>query len=276
MEQEIQFVTAPDGVNLAVATLGRGAPLVLIPGWLSHLQLEWRDRAARSLFERLAGKRQLVRYDKRGTGLSDRNVDDYSLDAQLGDLEAVVEQLQLGRIALLACCQGGPIAVRYAVLHPERVAGLILYAAYHSGRQWREARPGLGVALTSLIRAGWGDYGSSMLLDIIVPGAQPELREAFAAYQRQTATAEDAACILEALWEYEVTPLLSLVAAPTLVLHRREEKGPPFQQGREIASRIRGARFVPLEGDVHVMWLGDTSVRACSPCSSPTWRARRC
>jgi class 3 adenylate cyclase/pimeloyl-ACP methyl ester carboxylesterase len=256
-EQQIQFVTAPDGVNLAVATLGSGPPLVLVPGWLSHLELDWRDRYARHLFERLASEHQLVRYDKRGTGLSDRNLADYSLDAQVRDLEAIVQQLQLRRIALLGYSEGGPIAIRYAALHPKGVFGLVLYGTYHSGSQWSESKPGLIAALASLVRADWGGYGASTMLDLFVPGADPKFRELFAAYQRQAATAEDAASLGEAAFEYEVTPLLSRVASPTLVLHRRED-WPPFQQGREIASHIPGARFVPLEGNIHVIWLGDT------------------
>jgi class 3 adenylate cyclase/pimeloyl-ACP methyl ester carboxylesterase len=258
MQQQIQFATAPDGVNLAVATLGSGPPLILVPGWLSHLELDWRNRFARSLFERLASERQFVRYDKRGTGLSDRNVGDYSLDAQVRDLEAIVEQLQLRRIALLGYCQGGPISISYTTLHPENVSGLILYASYCSGRQWREAKPGLGDALASLIRADWGGYGATTMLDVFVPGAQPAFRQQFAEYQRQSATAQDAVSMLEALGQYEVTPLLSQIATPTLVVHRRDDRASPFQQGRETASQIRGARFVPLEGDIHVIWLGDT------------------
>jgi class 3 adenylate cyclase/pimeloyl-ACP methyl ester carboxylesterase len=258
MQQHIQFVTAPDGVNLAVATLGSGPPLILVPGWLSHLELDWRDPFARSLFERLASERQLIRYDKRGTGLSDRSIGDHSLDAQVRDLEAIVDQLQLRRIALLGYCQGGPISIGYATLHPQNVCGLILYASYCSGRRWREAKPGLPDALASLIRADWGGYGATTILDVLVPGAQPELRQQFAEYQRQSATAEDAVSMLETLTQYEITPLLSQIATPTLVLHRRDDRASPFQQGREIASQIRGARLVPLEGDIHVIWLGDT------------------
>jgi class 3 adenylate cyclase/pimeloyl-ACP methyl ester carboxylesterase len=258
MEQHIQFVTAPDGVNLAVATLGSGPPLILVPGWLSHLELDWHDPFARSLFERLASERQLIRYDKRGTGLSDRGIGDHSLDAQVRDLEAIVDQLQLRRIALLGYCQGGPISISYATLHPQNVCGLILYASYCSGRHWREATPGLRDALASLIRADWGGYGATTMLDMFVPGAPPELRQQFAEYQRQSATAEDAVSMLETLTQYEVTPLLSQIATPTLVLHRRDDRASPFQQGRDVASRIRGARFMPLEGDIHVIWLGDT------------------
>ena len=112
MEQQIRFCTTSDGVRIAYATAGSGPPMVLVPAWLSHLEIDWRDRLNRSLLEHLASERQLVRYDKRGTGLSDRNLDNYSLDAQVGDLEAIVEQLQLHDIVLLGCCQGGPIAIR--------------------------------------------------------------------------------------------------------------------------------------------------------------------
>jgi class 3 adenylate cyclase/pimeloyl-ACP methyl ester carboxylesterase len=258
MEQQIRFCTTSDGVRIAYATLGSGPPLILVPGWLSHLELDWRDPFARSLFERLASERQLIRYDKRGTGLSDRSIGDHSLDAQVRDLEAIVDQLQLRRIALLGYCQGGPISISYATLRPQNVCGLILYASYCSGRRWREAKPGLPDALASLIRADWGGYGATTMLDVLAPGAQPELRQQFAEYQRQSATAEDAVSMLETLTQYEVTPLLSQIATPTLVLHRRDDRASPFQQGREIASQIRGARFVPLEGDIHVIWLGDT------------------
>jgi len=258
MEQQIRFCTTSDGVCIAYATLGSGPPLVYIPGWLSHLELDWRDPSARALFEQLAMERQLIRYDKRGTGLSDRNVGDYSLDAQVRDLEAIVEQLQLGRTALLACCQGGPIAIRYAVLHPENVRALILYGTYHSGKRWRGNEPGVAAAFASLIRADWARYGSSALIDLLVPGAPPKMRELAVEYQRQSATAEDAVAALGAMLEYEVTPLLAQVTTPTLVLHRRKDRGPPFQQGQEIASRISAARFVPLEGNIHVIWLGDT------------------
>ena len=257
MEPHIQYAQTADGVSIAYATAGSGLPMVVVPGWLSHLEIDWRDKLNHSLFEHLASERQLVRYDKRGTGLSDRNLDNYSLDAQVGDLEAIVEQLQLHDVVLLGCCQGGPIAINYAALHPENVSALILYGTYHSGKQWREAVPGRVDAFTLLIREDWGRYGASTMLEALVPGAPPEFRQMFAEYQRQTASPEDAASALKTFMEYEVTHLLSQIAVPTLVLHRRDEEV-PFQQGREIASRIRGARFVPLEGNIHPIWLGDT------------------
>jgi len=254
MKQQIQFVTAPDGVNIAVATAGSGSPLLIVPGWISHLELDWTWPQSHDLFDRLARNHLLVRYDKRGTGLSDRDVSDYSLEAQVGDLDAIISALGLRGTALLGYSQGGPISIAYAVQHPDNVSHLILYGTYHKSERMSD----LTDAFMALIRADWGGYGGAAMLEVFIPGAPPEARQAFAEYQRQAADAEGAIGTTVAALEYEVTPLLPQVTAPTLVLHRRGDKAVPFQQGREIAAHIPGARFVPLEGDIHVISLGDT------------------
>jgi len=254
MKQQIQFVTAPDGVGLAVATMGSGPPLLIVPGWISHLELDWTWPVSHDLFDRLARNHLLVRYDKRGTGLSDRDVSDYSLEAQVGDLDAIISALGLRGVALLGYSQGGPISIAYAVQHPDNVSHLILYGTYHKSERMSD----LTDAFMALIRADWGGYGGAAMLEVFIPGARPEARNTFAEYQRQAADAEGAIGTTVAALEYEITPLLPQVAAPTLVLHRRGDKAVPFQQGREIAARIPGARFVPLEGDIHVISLGDT------------------
>jgi len=254
MKQQIQFVTAPDGVGLAVATAGSGSPLVIVPGWISHLELDWTWPQSHDLFDRLARNHLLVRYDKRGTGLSDRDVSDYSLEAQVGDLDAIISALGLRGPALLGYSQGGPISIAYAVQHPDNVSHLILYGTYHKSERMSD----LSDAFMALIRADWGGYGGAAMLEVFIPGAPPEARQVFAEYQRQAADADGAIGSSVAARQYEITPLLPQVTAPTLVLHRRGDKACPFQQGREIAARIPGARFVPLEGDIHVISLGDT------------------
>ncbi len=255
MQQQIQFVSAPDRVSLAVATMGAGPPLIIIPGWISHLELDWLLPANRDLFGRLAENHLLVRYDKRGTGLSDRNVTDYSPEANLRDLEAIIDALGLRGVALLGYSQGGPMAIAYAVEHPENVSQLILYGSYHDGAtaQFRN----LIEALVSLIRADWGGYGGTAMMEMFVPGLPLEARAGFAEFQRQAASAEGAIATLTSGFDFRVTELLPEVKTPTLVLHRRGDKVCPFQQGREMAARIPGARFVPLEGDIHVIALGD-------------------
>jgi class 3 adenylate cyclase/alpha-beta hydrolase superfamily lysophospholipase len=256
MQQQIQFVTAPDGVSLAVATMGSGPSLVIVPGWISHLELDWTWPQSHDLFERLARNHLLVRYDKRGSGLSDRGVSDFALDAQVSDLDAIINALGLRGVALLGYSQGGPISIAYAVQHPDNVSHLILYGTYHGGENLEARR--LVDAFVGLIRADWGGYGATTVLEVFIPGAPPQARQVFADYQRQAANAEDAALTLLSSLEYDVTALLPQVTTPTLVLHRRGDRACPFEQGREIAARIRGARFVPLEGDIHVISLGDT------------------
>ncbi len=256
MQQQIQFVTAPDGVKLAVATMGAGPPLVIIPGWISHLELDWTWPQSHDVFERLARNHLLVRYDKRGNGLSDRDVNDYSPEAQISDLDTIIGALGLRGVALLGYSQGGPISIAYAVQNPDNVSHLILYGTFHDGKTTHFH--GLVDAFVALIRADWGGFGATTMLEVFIPGAPPEAREAFAEYQRQAASAEGAAATLLGSTEFVVSALLPQVTTPTLVLHRRGDKACPFQQGREIAARIPGARFVPLEGDIHVISLGDT------------------
>jgi class 3 adenylate cyclase len=256
MEPRIQFAETADGVNIAVATMGSGPPLIFIPGWISHLELDFATPAIRDFFERLAEKRFLVRYDKRGTGLSDRNVSDYSPQANLRDLESILHSLGLQRFALMGISQGGPIAIAYAVEHPDAVSHLILYGCYHDGTTayFRELIDGF----VNLIQADWGGYGATAILEMFLPGAPPDIREGFAEYERQAATAEGAIATLTSFFEFRVTHLLRQVSVPTLVVHRRGDRTCPFQQGRQMAARIRGARFVPLEGDIHAPYFGDT------------------
>src|SRR3989304_262884 len=118
-EPRIQYATTSDGVSIAFWTRGEGAPLVYMPDLFSHIQLEWQNPAIRAVYERLAERRMLVRYDGRGRGLSDRDVRDYSLDALVLDLEAVVDHLGLERFALIAVTHSGPVAIVYAASHPE-------------------------------------------------------------------------------------------------------------------------------------------------------------
>ncbi len=264
MEQQIRFCTTSDGVRIAYATAGQGPPLIIAPSWISHLEVDW--NLGRDFFESLATHHLLVRYDKRGTGLSDRGVGDYSPEAHVRDLEAITDALGLRPVVLLGTSQGGPICITYAARHPENVSHLIVYGGFHNGTTayFRQ----LVDAFVALIRVDWGGYGAGAMIDVFIAQAPPELRDlaadykAFrslmAEYQRGAATAEDAAATWLTVFEFNVTDLLPKVRVPTLVLHRRDDQAVPFQQGREIAAGIPGARFVPLDGDIHYVHLGDT------------------
>src|SRR5215210_1897011 len=133
MEQQIKFCTTDDGVRIAYATVGEGPPLVKVANWLSHLQFDWLSPVWRHWLLGLSRYHQVVHYDARGCGLSDWDVDEFSVDAWVRDLETVVEALGLERFPLLGISQGGPVGFAYAVRHPEKVSHLILYGSYACG-----------------------------------------------------------------------------------------------------------------------------------------------
>jgi len=150
MQQQIRFCKTADGVRLAYASVGAGEPpLVKAANWLSHVEYDWRTPVWRPFLERLARNRRVVRYDARGCGLSDWDVDEYSLEVWVRDLEAVVDAAGLKRFSLLGISQGGPIAITYAVRHPERVSRLVLLGAYARGYSELLARPAILVESTA-------------------------------------------------------------------------------------------------------------------------------
>ena len=161
MKQQIRFCTAPDGVRIAFATAGEGPPLVRVNNWFTHLELDWVNPVWQHWSEFLADRQTLVRYDPRGSGLSDRDPADISLDALVSDLNAVVDALGLSRFPLIGLCQGGAIAIAYAARHPERVSRLVLYDSYLHGafvdageKLARQAK-----AFAQMIELGWAGSG---------------------------------------------------------------------------------------------------------------------
>jgi len=258
MEQSIRFCTAPDGIRIAYATVGEGYPLVVCQGWISHLELDWAAEHSRRFWEALGERHLVVRYDRRGTGLSDRKVEDYSLEAQVGDLAAVITALGRPKIALLGFSAGGPIILAYAHQNPEVVSHLILYATYARGRYL--AISDLAKALMHLIDADWGGLGSLAQADIYIPGASTEVRKAFAEYQQQSADKEAALGQSAAFARFDTKHLLKEIHTPALVMHKRGDRPVPFELGRRLARDLPNSRFMPLEGDVHVLTLGSAKV----------------
>ncbi|KKK69396.1 hypothetical protein LCGC14_2934440, partial [marine sediment metagenome] len=254
MEQQIRFCTTSDGVRIAYATAGKGPPLVLSPGWVSHLKFAWTQPGTRAYLEGLARGRLLVRYDKRGTGLSDWDAQDLSTEARLRDLEAVVETLGLERFALMGYSEGGPTAIVYAARYPEKVSHLILYGSFH---RWPHPREAVEPIL-SLIRAQWG-LGSAALTAAFVPSGDPAQVAYFTELERVGASAESASMLLEVNMDINVTPSLKDIQAPTLIVHRRGDAVAPFNVAREMAALIPDSRFEPLEGDLHPPGLGDSA-----------------
>ncbi len=256
--QEVRFCTTQDGVQIAYAVVGQGPPLVKAANWLNHLEYDWESPVWRHLFHELTSDRTLIRYDGRGNGLSDWDVDDISFDAFVQDLETVVDAAGVERFPLLGISQGCAVSIAYAVRHPERVSRLILYGGFARGGQMRGSQDEIeqSQAMRTLIRHGWASENPAfrqMFTSRFIPDATAEQTQWFNDLQRMTTSPENAARLLEAFGLIEVSDLLPKVAVPTLILHCRNDVAAPFEEGRRMAAMIPGARFVALEGRNHFM-----------------------
>jgi TolB-like protein/pimeloyl-ACP methyl ester carboxylesterase/Flp pilus assembly protein TadD len=259
LEQEIRFCTTADGVRIAYATVGNGPPLLKAANWLNHLEFDWKSPIWRHMVDEFARDHLLVRYDERGNGLSDWDVENFTFEAFVQDMESVVETVGLQRFPILGISQGGPVAIAYAVRHPERVSHLILCGSYARG--W--AKRGLPseameriVAQQTLIRLGWGQDNPAfrqLWTTLYIPDGTQEQWQWFNDLHRISTSPENAIRLLNELGKIDVVELLPQLKVPTLVLHCRDEVVVPFEEGRLLAAKIPGARFVPLEGRNHLL-----------------------
>jgi pimeloyl-ACP methyl ester carboxylesterase/DNA-binding CsgD family transcriptional regulator len=257
--QQVRFADL-DGRRIAWAAVGNGPPVVMGGWWMSHLELDLANRRFRDFLAALARHRTVIRYDRPGTGLSDRDgPPPVTVAEEAKVLAAVVDAVGAGPVGVFAGSAGGPIAVRYAAEHADRVERLVLYGAYLDGSAI--AAPAAREGLLGVIRQHWG-LGSRVLADVFIPGATVAERDEFVRFQRAAAPAELAADTLAAVYRYRVDDVAGELRAPTLVLHRRHDRAIPFELGRRLAARIPGAAFVALDGADHLPWYGDAGAVA--------------
>jgi pimeloyl-ACP methyl ester carboxylesterase/DNA-binding SARP family transcriptional activator len=256
--QKIRYCTSADGVRIAYAVSGRGQPILKCANWMSHLQYEWESTIWRHWVAGLSEANLLIRYDQRGNGLSDWDIEDISFEAQLLDLDVVVEAACPERFALLGISRGCSASIAYAVRHPERVTHLILYGGRAAG--WRASGDPAEIerrsAMATLIRSGWGQDNPAfrqMFTSLFVPGATAEQMNWFNELQRRTISPENAARYQEAIADLDVSDLLGRINVPTLVLHTTGDALVPFKFGRSLAIEIPGAEFVALESSNHIL-----------------------
>src|SRR5262249_4030025 len=264
LQQEIHFCTAPDGVRIAYAEVGKGPPLVKTANWLNHLEYDWESPVWSPLLHQLATGRRLIRYDARGNGLSDWDVSDLSFDAVVRDLETVVDSAGLERFPLLGISQGCAVSVAYCVRHPQRVSKLVLYGGYARGRGKRGDPKQIeqDQALVTLMRDGWGKENPAfrqIFTSLFIPGATQEQVQWFNDLQKKTTSPENAVRIRQSHSMIDVSDLLPLVRVPTLVLHCRDDAVAPLDEGRRLAAGIPGVRLVTLEGRNHMVLESDPS-----------------
>ena len=257
--QQVQFCVARDGTRLAFALTGTGPPLVKAANWLSHLDYDWESPVWQHWLRELSTRFRLVRYDERGCGLSDWDVERFAFDDWVEDLETVVDAAGLDRFALLGISQGGPVAIAYAVRHPERVTHLVLLGAFAQGRRKRattQEEIELGDALIDLVRLGWArpdpTYRATFVARFLPDGTQEQWR-AFDELQRRTTSAANAWRFVSEFADIDVVDLARRVTTPTLILCSRREPDNRFEQSRILAGLIPGSRLVSLDSANHLL-----------------------
>jgi pimeloyl-ACP methyl ester carboxylesterase/DNA-binding CsgD family transcriptional regulator len=259
LSQRIRFCTARDGVRIGYALTGQGPPLVKAANWLSHLEFDGSSPVWRHWLTELSRHHTLIRYDERGNGLSDRDVDDLSFEAWVSDLEAVVEARGIDRFPLLGISQGAAVAVAYAARHPERVTRLILYGGYVRGwnhRQVTAQQAEEAQTLIHLMKLGWGSNNPAfrqVFASLMMPDATQEQMRWFTDLQHATTSADIAVRLRHAAYDINVADLARQVTAPTLVLHARGDVAVPAREGMIAAELIPGAEFVPLNSRNHIL-----------------------
>jgi pimeloyl-ACP methyl ester carboxylesterase/DNA-binding CsgD family transcriptional regulator len=256
--EQIRFCTSADGTRIAVATAGEGPALVKAATWLTHIERERQNLFTRHWVSELSRGHQLIRYDSRGCGLSDREVETISMEAWVGDLEAVVASAGLERFALFGMSQGAAIAVHYAARHPEKVSQLVLYGGCARGLLKRNPPPKVVEAAQAMLKAaelGWGADSSSfrqVFISQLLHDATAEQQRAVDEAQRLTISGANAVRFMQEVFQIDVRKSAPKVRCPALVFHAKDDPCFPFDEGRRLAALIPNARFVPLASKNHL------------------------
>jgi pimeloyl-ACP methyl ester carboxylesterase/DNA-binding CsgD family transcriptional regulator len=253
VKPRIRYCRTPAG-RVAYATSGAGPPLLCDSGWITHLHGQLELLSFSDFIERLAERFTVIRFDKPGCGLSDRDGIDLSFDGQVTAALAVADAVGADRFRLFGASQGGQLAAAIAARYPDRVEALVLYGTCASGRDLAPAE--VRESVVALVRANWG-LGLRALAGAFVSDPTAEEVAGFTRFQRASASADTAARLLEVYYGTDIRALLPAVTAPAAVLHREADKGTRFELGREVAALIPGATLIPLPGSSHLYYHGD-------------------
>ena len=251
---------AVEGGSVAYSIFGKGPPLVMVPGFVAHIEMAWEDQRSADFLRRLAKTYQVIIFDRRGLGLSERLGVRPSVDTAVTDIRAILDHAGIARASIFGASEGGPIAIRLAAETPQRVESLILYGTMARG-SWAEDYP---FALKPEALDTWraqliAEWGKPASIEVFAPSAahEPAFRAWWARLLRQAATPASINQVLRAMAETDVRPLLPRLRTRALVLHRRGDRAVRFGAGEHLAQSLPGATFIPLEGEDHWWWLGD-------------------
>jgi class 3 adenylate cyclase len=258
MAPKVRYTQSFDGLHIAYCEIGEGAPLVVMPSTpLTHVQLEWGMQDLRTWYERLvAAGHRLIRYDSRGMGLSDRDVQDFSIQAQMSDMDAVAAALDLQRFALYASMDQAMVAIAWAAANPDRVSHLILWCGWAS--RPRVSDQSQTKALRALLDQDYVIY-TETVARVLLGWQSEEVARDFAAFYRQCADPEGLRRLADEVYTWDVTDCLPRIACPTLVALRSEIPTVPVEVAREMARAIPGAHLVVLEGRSPLVFAEDSS-----------------
>jgi class 3 adenylate cyclase len=252
---QTRYLTRPDGVSIGYQVAGDGPlDLLLTPGFVSHLELQWADPSYAHFLERLASFSRLILFDKPGTGVSDPISHVPSTEERAADMAYVLDAARSVQAALLGVSEGGPASALFAATHPDRVTALLLFGTFGSIDLDITDRPARTVAIERVLD-DWGN--GSLLADLFAPSATAAQRRLYGTFQRAAASPRMARALIGAMEHVDVRSALPAITAPTLVLHRSGDRAIPVDAGRATAALIEGARFVELPGDDHAPWFGD-------------------
>lgn len=251
------------GVNIAYQVTGSGPrDLVLVPGFVSHLDIDWDEPRSARLLDRLGSFARLIRFDKRGTGLSDRPGGLPDLETRMDDVRSVMDAVGSQRATLFGYSEGGPMSILFAATYPDRIDSLVLYGTYAKRRDPDDDYPWAPTwadrqAVAADVERTWGVESE---LGTMAPNADEAMIRWWRVRARASASPGAARDLILMNAQIDVRHALSAVSAPTLVLHRAGDRDSRPDEGRYIADRIRGARFVLLDGDDHVPFIDPDQV----------------
>jgi pimeloyl-ACP methyl ester carboxylesterase len=251
---EVRYARSGD-VNIAFQVVGDGPrDLVLVPGFVSHLDVDWDNREHAHFLRRLAGFSRLIRLDKRGTGLSDRPGGLPDLETRMADVRAVMNAAASDRAVLFGYSEGGPMSVLFAATYPEMTSALVLYGSYAKRQDPDDDYP-WAATRERYARQVEEDWGWEADMQRMCPGADEAMAHWWATRARAAASPGAARDLVVMNSLIDVREILPTIQVPTLVLHRTGDLDSKVEEGRYIAGRIPGARFLELPGDNHVPWI---------------------
>jgi len=255
--------TRSGDIHIAYQAVGEGPlDLIYVQGWVSHVELAWEEPTLGRFLRRLASFSRLIAFDKRGTGLSDRVPNDQlpTLEERMDDLRAVMDAVGSERAALFGVSEGGNLCALFAATYPERTTALIMYGTF-AKRIWSPDYPWAPTPEKreqeyALVEREWGNL---MDLEHYVPSKihDETFARRLATYMRRAASPGAAVELLRMNTQIDIRAILPTIHAPTLVIHRTGDRDAHVEEGRWLAERIAGARFVELSGDDHLPWVGD-------------------